>query len=97
MGVFIIVSGRTKSETQQLLQLKMKELFPETREYAGCQGVTMHVEQDDPQNFVLVEHWESKDHYEKYLGFRQETGVLDELVAMLEGPPTIRYFDQVDA
>ena len=36
-------------------------------------------------------------HYEKYLAWREETGILQQLSAALEGPPSIRFFDLVDA
>ena len=41
--------------------------------------------------------WDSVEHYEKYLAWRTETGVLAELSALLEGDPNIRYFEAVDA
>jgi len=52
--------------------------------------------QDDSDVMVLVENFESKAHYEKYLAWREETGVLQKLGAALEGPPSIRFFDLTD-
>jgi quinol monooxygenase YgiN len=46
---------------------------------------------------VFYERWDSRQHYEKYLAWRTETGVADQLVAMLAAPPSIRYFERVDA
>ncbi|MGY8777231.1 MAG: hypothetical protein ACKVIN_03820 [Longimicrobiales bacterium] len=46
---------------------------------------------------VVVERWVPKTAYEKYLGWRQETGVRDQLVAACSGPPSIRYYDIADA
>ena len=46
---------------------------------------------------MYFETWDSKSHYEKYLAWREETGVLAEFVALLEGPPSVRYFVAVDA
>ena len=56
-----------------------------------------HQNQDDKDNLVLVEKWETKAAYESYLGWRQETGVFDQLVAALAAPPSIRYFEITDA
>jgi len=46
---------------------------------------------------VLIESWDSREHYEKYFAWRQESGALAALGEMLAGPPNLRYFDEVDA
>ncbi len=53
--------------------------------------------QDDPDNLVLVETWESRAHYEKYLAWRREAGTSDRLYRAVMGRPTIRFFDATDA
>jgi len=52
---------------------------------------------DDGSKMVMVEHWKSRAHHEKYLGWRTETGVMDKIGAMLAGPPSIRYFEKAGA
>ncbi|MEE2793130.1 MAG: hypothetical protein VX453_15965 [Acidobacteriota bacterium] len=52
---------------------------------------------EDGRTFVFVEHWDSKAHYEKYLAWRTETGMLVQVVSLWEGEPTIRYFETVEA
>jgi quinol monooxygenase YgiN len=42
---------------------------------------------------VIVEQWDTRGHYEKYLAWRTESGVMDEFAAMMAGPPNIRFFD----
>jgi hypothetical protein len=42
---------------------------------------------------VFVESWDSKEQYEKYLGWRTERGDIDKLVGWMAGPPSIRHFD----
>jgi len=56
----------------------------------------MYVEPEG-RTFVFVERWDSTAQYERYLAWRTETGVLDQLVSMLDGEPSIRYFEAVDA
>jgi quinol monooxygenase YgiN len=75
-----------------ILEVKAK---PNSREYDGCQNITTHLS-DDGVSVVLVEHWDSKEHYDKYLAWREETGVMDVLGAMLEGQPSIRFFTTID-
>ena len=62
---------------------KLKQLFvevlPDTRAYNGCEGLNVHLNQDDGNNLVIVERWQSRPHYEKYFAWRQETGLIDRL------------------
>jgi quinol monooxygenase YgiN len=71
-------------------------MVPETLTYDGCAGVTMYQNQDE-STIVLIEPWASRAHQERYLAWRTERGEVAALVAMLTGPPTIRYFNSVDA
>lgn len=96
MSVLVILEANVKPESADDLNTMMKEGLPDTRAFAGCQGITAHSNLDDPSNVVLVEHWDSKEHYEKYLAWRMETGFLEKMVSLLSGEPSIRYYSQVD-
>ena len=92
----VILEAVAKSEcVDQVVQL-LKANLPETRAYDGCQYITCFLNEDG-KTFVFVEHWDSKAHYEKYLAWRAETGLLAELVSLFETEPSIRYFETVDA
>lgn len=73
----------------------MRGILADTRAYDGCKGLTVQRNMDDSAGVMLIEQWESRAHYDKYLAWRQETGVLGKIVALLEGPPNIRYFTDV--
>ena len=51
---------------------------------------------DDPTNLEFCSKWDSKEHYEKYLQWRVESGVLEDFSNkyVLE-EPVWRYFDLV--
>ena len=51
---------------------------------------------DDADNLVLIEQWDSREHHQKYLAWRTETGVMEKLASMLTAPPSIRYFERLD-
>lgn len=74
-----------------------KRILSDTRAFEGCRGLTVHYDEQAPEKVLLVEQWESRADHEKYLAWRQETGVLDEIMAQLEGPPSIRYFSYIGA
>lgn len=97
MGVLVLVEASVKSEDISKMKSYVAEIFPDTRAYEGCQRVDLYFNKEDAGNLLLVEHWESRAHHEKYVGWRTETGVMDKIGAMLAGPPSIRYFERTDA
>ena len=75
----------------------LRKVLPDTRSYAGFEGLTVHRNQDDPNAFVIWEHWATRPNYEAYLAWREETGVLKGFLDMLDGDPTFKFFDHVGA
>ena len=71
----------------------MKNELHHTRGFDGCNGLTVHKNQDDPTNLVIVEDWDSRQQYEKYLAWRTERGDMEKLAAFLAGEPSLRYYD----
>lgn len=97
MPIMVLLEGKAKAETVNHLKAALPKIFPDTRRYEGCRGITAYFNADDGRTVVFVEYWDTKAHHERYLAWRMEKGVIAELVGMLEGPPSIRYFEQVDA
>ena len=97
MRTMVYLDLRSMPEKIKELKRALKKLLPETRKYPGCQGVEVFQNQDDPDNLILVERWDSREHYQAYLDWRIETGVLDTLLSMLSQEPGIHYFSSVDA
>ena len=75
----------------------LRAILPDTRARDGFVGIELQQDQDKPETLVLIERWRSRADYEAYLAWRTERGDLDKLGAMLAGPPSIRYFDSVEA
>ncbi len=97
MSVIVLFEAHVKPEAVDKMKSSLKVLLPETRAYDGCQGIDIYGNTEDEGNLVFYERWDSREHYEKYLAWRTETGVMDQLGAMLTAPPSIRYFERVDA
>ncbi len=97
MSVIVLLEAHVKPEAIDELKSSLKALLPDTRAYDGCQGIDIYSNTEDGGNLVFYERWDSREHYEKYLAWRTETGVMDQLGAMLTAPPSIRYFERVDA
>ena len=96
MSVMVLLEMQVKPEAVNELKALFKQLMPDTRAYAGCQGIDIYGNLDDGGNLVFYERWESRDHYQRYLAWRTETGVFNQLSAKLTGPPKIRHYDRVD-
>lgn len=75
----------------------LEEMLPETRRYEG--SISLHAIQnlDDPGNVVLIQRWESREHYERYLAWRAETGVSSAMAARASVTYNIKYFQSLDA
>ena len=96
MAVMVLVEAQAKPDQLIDLQELMRDGLSDTRGYDGCIGLTTYINQGDDCNMVLVETWESREQYEKYLAWRQETGFLDKITEMLASEPSIRFYDESD-
>ena len=97
MATMVLFEGRAKPEAVDLLKAALPNVFPETRKFKGCLGLSAYINADDGQTIIFVESWETREHYERYLAWRTETGVIAKLESMLQGPPSIRFFNRIDA
>lgn len=93
MSVLAILNFKLKPENVDDLKNWFKNELQHTRAFDGCNELTVHRNQDDPNNLVIVESWESRSHYEKYLAWRVERGDVEVLTAWLAEEPTFSYFD----
>ena len=97
MSVTVLLEVTAKPEYTDTLIDMFANNFKETRQYEGNIDIYMTRDHDDPNTLVLVEQWETRPHYERYLAWRTETGVGEKLASMAAAGPTIRYFDRMDA
>ena len=95
MAVNVIVEFQAKPEAASQFKDVLIEALPDTRAYDGCQGLEEYHNVDEDGNIVLVEKWESRQHYEKYIAWRTESGLLDKVSEMLAREPSIRYYEKV--
>ncbi len=93
MAVMVLLTLKTNESDVDNLRNMMDEILPDTRAYEGCQGIVAYQNQDEERDFVLVEQWDTRVNYEKYVAWRTDTGTLAKLVALCEGEPNIQIFD----
>ena len=93
MSVTVLLDLNAKPDSIEALKKIFAEILSDTRSYDGCEGLDVKVNNDDPNNLVIIGRWQSRPHYEKYFAWRQETGLIDRLGPVLGAPPSIRYLD----
>jgi quinol monooxygenase YgiN len=93
MSIVVLLDLAVKPECVEELKTAIGGLLPDTRAYDGCGGVYVEQDLDDPSHIVLIERWVSKQHFEKYFGWRTETGAVDQLMAFLTAPPKTAFLN----
>ena len=97
MSVNVVLEIKAQPDQAANVIEFFRKALPATRAYDGFESLTLHQDQDDPSAFLIWEQWVTRRHYEAYLAWRTESGTLDELVQMLDGPPSFRFLDFVGA
>lgn len=96
MSVLVIVELQVKSECFSDLIDYLEYILPDTRVYEGCHELVVYSNTKEKKSIVIVEQWESQKHYENYHAWRTETGVLDNIRAMLAAKASIQFYDKID-
>ena len=97
MAVSVLLELSVKPDQVEAVTSSLKAHLPDTRAYDGCNGLTVHANQDENANLVLISQWDSRRHYERYFAWREETGMIEEMGPLLTAPPRRRYLGHVDA
>ena len=95
MSILVTLDLKVKPENADELKNWLRDELHFTRGFDGCNGITIHRNQDDPNNLVFVANWDSQSHHEKYVARRTERGDSVKLMGWLAGEPSLRYFDNV--
>ncbi len=70
----VILEFRIKQDYMEKFQPWVREILPDTRGYDGCVSISVTQNQDDTAAIAIVEQWNTRQHYEKYLQWRTDTG-----------------------
>jgi quinol monooxygenase YgiN len=95
MSINIITQFKTKPGRSKDLIALLSSVLPESLEHDGCVEVCIRQNQDEPDDIISVQKWESRRHYESYRDWRTRNGVTAAIEALLTDPITVRYFDDV--
>ncbi|EZP79299.1 Antibiotic biosynthesis monooxygenase [Novosphingobium resinovorum] len=62
-------------------------LLEDTRKHEGFIEISAHRHHEDTDKLILVERWESAGAHQRYLQYRIDAGMFDELAKILVSPP----------
>ncbi len=96
MSIMIIVDAKIKEESLSTFKDFFAALLPDTRNFEGCEGVTLCTDSEDSGRLFLVEIWASIEAYEKYHHWRAERGDLQKIRDLLDGPVNRVFLDIVN-
>ena len=93
MTTIVILDIPATPETRDEIYRTLTGVLDETRQFDGNEGMELLVNQDDNANILLYERWQSREHYERYLAYRQESGFSAKFRALIPGTVSVRKFD----
>jgi quinol monooxygenase YgiN len=96
VAVNVLLEINVKPEKVGDLNKTLQEMLPETRKHDGCISIDAVRNQENPGNVVLLQKWQSRQHYESYHAWRVKTGVADAKSASIGATYHVQYFDLID-
>jgi quinol monooxygenase YgiN len=97
MSILVLLEIEAKEgKADEMIDVLAKHL-PDTRARTGCESVTVHRDQANPNVVLLVERWATREDDAAYRAWRAGEGAIAEMGPLVAGGRTVRYFDDVDA
>lgn len=91
MSVTAILDLELKADSLEHAHQVIHEILTDTRAFAGCLGVSVLVDCNNPAHVILVETWESADHDKVYRKWRAGAGASN-LGSVLAVTPKLGLF-----
>jgi quinol monooxygenase YgiN len=96
MPCYVMLEFTAKKGAGQQVLEELRQALPETRNKDGCLSVDVTVNQDDPDNVLLVMRWASRRHYQTYRDWREASGIVQQFADRTVGGLSTRFFDPTD-
>ena len=94
--VFVNLQLKIKQGLESDFVEELKKHLPDTRAFDGCHALYFGESQEGSGNFEFFSKWTSKEHYDKYIEWRTESGLMGEIAnKYFEGEPVWRFFNIV--
>ena len=97
MSILVLLELEAKDGAVDEMIAVLARTLVDTRARKGCESVTVHQDEANPNRVLLVERWTTREDDTAYREWRAGEGAVTEIGPLVGGPPSIRYFDDVDA
>jgi quinol monooxygenase YgiN len=87
MTCYVMLEFTAKKATGPTLLEGLRTALPVTRSKDGCQSLELTVNQDNPDNMIIVMRWQSRRHYDTYRAWREANGDVGRFAEADEGGP----------
>lgn len=94
MTITVTLELTLKPEAVEPFCTQITSALTETRAFPGFVDIAIVRHADDPVRIIFVEQWENRAAYDGYVKFRTETGMMDQMAAVLAQPPRLDIWDE---
>ena len=95
MSITVVVQMTVKPGMEEAHEARLKVALPETRNAEGCLELIAHRDLDQPNRFMVVERWTTREAYQAYVDWRTEIGSLKAMAERLAAPLEFRFLEVV--
>jgi quinol monooxygenase YgiN len=97
MSILVLLELDAKDGAVDEMIAVLARTLGDTRARKGCESVTVHRDEANPNRVLLVERWTTREDDTAYREWRAGDGAVPEMGPLVAGPPSIRYYGDVDA
>jgi quinol monooxygenase YgiN len=87
VAITVVLEMSAKPGQGDALVAAFNEILPATREFKGCEGVTVHQRADNADGLMLIEHWASSEDHLAYGAWRKDSGTLGGVMGLAAARP----------
>jgi quinol monooxygenase YgiN len=96
MSCYVMLEFTAKKGTGAALLEALRGALPITRAKDGCESLELTVNQDEPDNMLIVMRWKTRKHYETYRAWREANGDVGRFADATASGLSTRFFDFSD-
>ena len=96
MSCYVMLEFTAKPGTDPAALEALRVSLEESRKKDGCESIELTVNQDAPDNMLLVMRWASRRQYQTYRDWREANGDVKRFADATVSGLLTRFFDIID-